>query len=133
MKTTTIMQHDQSSNITLLMDTLELLRKLPYELIRIHSRIRAKLRKQNTWVHEKQADSRQLPEVRNDQRKLDAADILATIYRHHVDTRGLDIAIRDQEIILNGFTESEHQKNYIGSIVACLPEVNTVRNLLQVI
>lgn len=60
-------------------------------------------------------------------------DILTIIYRHHIDTRCLNLSIDGGTVCIDGMVESENEKNCIEAIVSAIPGVENIRNLLQVI
>jgi len=64
---------------------------------------------------------------------LSARELLAEIYRHHIDTRCISLSVKGRKVVIEGIVVSTHEKDYISAIIKTITGVQNVKNLLKVI
>lgn len=106
----------------------------PYRfMMALHSRIKARLnQRQNLQKNKSGTETAPMRQPR-EEHDLYPRLILSAIYRHHIDTRCIDLSIDGRTVILKGMAESGTEKNCIEQIVAAFPGVKKVTNFLQII
>ena len=102
-------------------------------LMRLFSRDKAEPQQRSVVQQTDQRHHTNEPYPKGKSKISSVGDILTIIYRHHIDTRCLNLSIDGETVFIDGLVESENEKNYIESIVSGIPGVENIRNLLQVI